>query len=84
VLDAQGTLVPHADNLIQFDVSGKGKIIGVDNGLQTSNESFKADNRKAFNGLCLAVIQSTEKAGRIILRATSEGMKEVTIIIDSK
>jgi beta-galactosidase len=84
VLDAQGTLVPHADNLIQFNVSGEGKIVGVDNGLQTSDESFKADKRKAFNGLCLAVIQSTEKAGRIILRATSEGMKEVAIMINSK
>jgi beta-galactosidase len=84
VLDAQGTLVPHADNLIQFNITGEGKIIGVDNGLQTSNESFKADKRKAFNGLCLVVIQSTEKAGRIILRATSEGMQEVTTIINSK
>jgi beta-galactosidase len=84
VLDAQGTLVPHADNLIHFNISGEGKIVGVDNGLQTSEESFKADKRKAFNGLCLAVIQSTEKAGRIILRATSEGMKEVTTIINSR
>ncbi len=84
VLDAQGTLVPHANNLIHFDVAGEGKIIGVDNGLQTSDESFKSDKRKAYNGLCLAVIQSTEKAGRIILRATSEGMKEVTTIINSK
>jgi hypothetical protein len=41
VLDAQGTLVPHADNLIHFNISGAGKIVGVDNGLQTSLESFK-------------------------------------------
>jgi beta-galactosidase len=84
VLDAQGTLVPYADNLIQFNISGEGKIVGVDNGLQTSHESFKVNYRKAFNGLCLAVIQSTEKAGRIILRATSDRMKEVTTVINSK
>ena len=84
VLDAQGTLVPHADNLIHFDITGEGKIIGVDNGMQTSDESFKANFRKAFNGLCLVVIRSTEKAGKIILHATSEGMKEVTTIIDSR
>jgi beta-galactosidase len=84
VLDAQGTLVPHADNLIHFDISGEGNIIGVDNGLQTSNESFKAKERKAFNGLCLVVIQSNEKTGKITLYAKSDGIKDATINIDSK
>jgi beta-galactosidase len=84
VLDAQGILVPSADNLIHFNVSGEGTIAGVDNGLQTSMESFKANERKAFHGLCLTVIQSNEKAGVIRLRATSEGLKESTIIIASK
>ncbi len=84
VLDEEGTLVPHADNIIQFSITGEGRIIGVDNGLQTSDESFKANYRKAFNGLCLAVIQSNEKAGRIILSAKSDGLKEATIVIDSK
>ena len=84
VLDEQGTLVPHADNLIHFGLSGEGRIVGVDNGLQTSHESFKANDRKAFNGLCLVVIQSTEKAGRITLNATSDRLKGSSIIIDSK
>lgn len=84
VLDERGTLVPHADNLIHFEISGEGQIAGVDNGLQTSDEPFKANYRKAFNGLCLAVIQSTAKAGRITLQATSEGLQEAAIVINSK
>jgi beta-galactosidase len=84
ILDAQGTLVPHADNLIHFNVSGCGKIVGVDNGLQTSMESFKASERKAFHGLCLAVIQSNEKAGGITLKATSDNLEESAIVIHSK
>ncbi len=84
VLDEAGTLVPNADNLIHFSVSSEGRIVGVDNGLQTSHESFKAHDRKAFNGLCLSVIQSTEKAGRITLEATSDGLKESSIVIESK
>jgi beta-galactosidase len=84
VLDAQGTLVPNADNLVQFNISGEGKIVGVDNGLQTSHESFKVNYREAFNGLCLAVIQSNEQAGKITLTAKSDGLKESKIIIDSK
>lgn len=84
VLDEKGILVPYVDNLIQFKISGEGKIAGVDNGLQTSMESFKADFRKAFNGLCLAVVQSTERPGQITLNATSEGLEGASVIINSK
>ena len=84
VLDEAGTLVPNADNLIHLSVSSGGRIVGVDNGLQTSHESFKAHDRKTFNGLCLSVIQSTEKAGRITLEARSDGLKESSIVIETK
>lgn len=84
VLDEEGNLTPRADNLINFEIVGAGRIAGVDNGLQTSAEPFQANYRKAFNGLCLAVIQSTEKAGRISLKATSEGLQEAAIDIESK
>ena len=75
ILDKDSTLVPHADNMVNFKISGPGKIIGVDNGSETSHEPFKADYRKAFNGLCLVVIQSENKAGEIILGADSKGLK---------
>ncbi len=84
VLDEQGILVPYADNLIHFDISGEGKIVGVDNGLETDHNSFKLKERKAFNGLCLVVIQSNEKVGKITLRAKSQDMNDATIDIDSK
>ena len=84
ILDAKGNLVPYADNLVNFNVSGEGFIAGVDNGLQTSMESFKASYRKAFNGLCLAIIQSNEKAGHIRLTATSPGLKNAQLIIEVK
>jgi beta-galactosidase len=84
IVDSHGTPVPRADNLIHFNIEGEGKIIGVDNGSQTSDESFKVNFRKAFNGLCLAVIQSTEKAGKITLKAVSDDLGEETIVIRSK
>lgn len=81
VLDQNGTLLPRADNLINFEIKGEGIIAGVDNGCQTSHEPFKAKYRKAFNGLCLVVIQSTEKAGEITLKATSDGLEGDTVKI---
>jgi beta-galactosidase len=84
VLDEAGTMVPDADNLIHFKLSGDGKIAGVDNGLQTSHEPFQAKERKAFNGMCLVVVQSNEKPGQIKLEAESDGLVGSSIMIHAK
>jgi beta-galactosidase len=84
VVDKAGTLVPDAGNLVTFQVSGAGRIAGVDNGLQTSLEPFKASHRKAFNGLCLAVIQSTGIPGEISISASAEGLEAASAVITSR
>jgi beta-galactosidase len=84
VLDKNGNLVPNADNLVQFEVSGGASIAGVDNGNQTSMESFKDNKRKAFNGLCLAVIKAGARKGNIGLKATAPGLQTAQINITSK
>ena len=84
IVDSAGTLVPDANNLIQFSVNSFGSIAGTDNGSETSMESFKAKEHKAFNGLCLAVIQSKGKPGIIRLTAKSEGLPTTAINITVK
>ncbi|MBW4889011.1 DUF4982 domain-containing protein [Mucilaginibacter sp. HMF5004] len=84
VLDARGNIVPDADNLINFEVSDAGTFAAADNGLQTSLESFKASHHKAFNGLCMAIVQSKGKAGSIIVKANAIGLKKQSIIIKTK
>ncbi|UOR03541.1 DUF4982 domain-containing protein [Hymenobacter aerilatus] len=83
VLDAQGNLVPDAANQVKFNLGGPGLIAGVDNGYQASLEPFKADTRKAYNGMCLAIVQSTEQTGTITLQATAEGLAPASITIKS-
>ncbi|TCD28299.1 DUF4982 domain-containing protein [Pedobacter psychrodurus] len=83
ILDAAGNVVPNADNLVDFKIDGVGFIAGVDNGFQASVEPFKANYRKAFHGLCLAILQSTEKTGTIKLTATSAGLVSSSIIINT-
>ncbi|MEJ2267523.1 MAG: hypothetical protein P8X70_00405 [Nanoarchaeota archaeon] len=58
--------MPKASNEVEFQISGNGKIVGVDNGDQISHEPFKANKRRAFNGKCLVVVQATEREGKII------------------
>lgn len=84
ILDEEGNLVPDADNLVNFDIEGPGFIAGVDNGYQASMEPFKADYRKAFNGMCLAIIQSKAEAGTISLKASAEGLEEASLTIKSQ
>ena len=84
IVDRNGTLVPLADNLIKFEVSGDGSIAGVDNGNQISHESFKGKQRKAFHGMALVIVQSKQKAGRIYLKATSANLAPTSVVINAR
>ena len=83
ILDAHGRIVPDADHEVTFQIQGAGKIIGLDNGNPLSHEDFKGDRRKAFNGLCLAIVQSTAKPGRIQMTATSPGLRSGSVTINT-
>jgi len=84
ILDKDGNLVPNADNLVNFKLNGEAVIAGVDNGDEVSHDPFKADYRKAFNGLALAIVQTKEKAGNITFTATSNGLQSATVVLDAK
>ncbi|WP_242916485.1 beta-galactosidase GalB [Pontibacter liquoris] len=81
IVDKDGVEVPDANNLVHFTLEGPASIAGVDNGLETSMEPFKANQRKAFHGKCLAIVQAQEAAGEVKLTATSEGLESATILI---
>jgi beta-galactosidase len=84
VVDKDNVPVPYADNLIKFAIDGEAAIAGVDNGNQTSLESFKTDFRKAFHGKCMVVIKSGTRRGEISLIATSDGLETAEAIIKLK
>ncbi len=85
VLDAQGRLHPEADNEIAFEIQGEGRLIGVDNGnMAEMAADFKGKMRKAFHGMCLAMVQSAGGAGTIRVTATSPGLKAATVTIAAK
>ncbi|MGQ8336195.1 sugar-binding domain-containing protein [Sunxiuqinia sp. A32] len=81
IVDAYGVVVPEADNEIQFEVRGEGKLIGIENGNQSDLTSPTSKIKKAFNGLILGYIQSNEKPGNINIKASSTGLKDSEITI---
>ncbi len=84
VEDANGNLCPKADNLINFKIEGVGTLAAVDNGNQRSMESFQKPYRKAFNGMCLLVVKSTETLGNITISASSDGLENNSISVTTK
>ena len=63
VLDKEGRVIPTADNLISFKVSGEGALIGVGNGDPNCQESDKQPKRSVFNGLAQVIVQAKQNAG---------------------
>jgi beta-galactosidase len=84
VQDAQGRPVATADNQVSYRVTGSGKVIGVGNGDPTNHESDKASSRKAFSGLCMALVQSKKTAGNITVEASSPGLAPASVTISAK
>ncbi len=75
IIDENGLVVPDASNLVEFKVEGEGILAGTDNGNPQDKTPMKNNQRSTFNGLALAVIQSTKKGGNIRLIAVSENLK---------
>ncbi len=85
IVDAQGRPVPMADNRVVWAVAGPGSVIGVGNGDPSCHEPDRATQRSAFNGLCMAIVQSRRgEAGPIAVTVTSSGLESATVAVTSE
>ena len=83
IVDANGRVVPTADDEVTFTISGTGRLIGVGNGDPSSHEADRVApgstapwTRTAFNGLCMAIVQATKDAGTVTVTATAPGPRQ--------
>ena len=81
IVDANGRVVPIADNEVTFAVSGPARVIGVGNGDPSSHEPDRATKRRAFGGLCMALVQSKKTPGVISVEAAADGLAPATSTI---
>ena len=84
IVDAQGRTVPVATNMVTFSVTGAGHLLGVGNGDPACHKPDKGDRRSAFNGLCLAIVQSSRTPGAIAIQAGSPGLKSAAAVIEAR
>ncbi len=79
ITDKDGNVVPTADDNVKFQISGNGKIVGVDNGDATEvTQSYKGNERKAYSGKAMVIVQSTTDGGSFTLTANASGLRSDT------
>lgn len=81
VVDADGVVVPHANDLVRFTVAGPARLLAVGNGDPADHGSYQASERRAFHGLLLAMIQSTDESGDITVTARADGLAPASVEI---
>ena len=85
IADKSAQQVPRSMNMIHFDVSGPGDIVATDNGDPTDMTVFRSKDRKAFNGMALAIVRAKRgQSGQITVIARSEGLEEARTRITTK
>lgn len=74
-VDSKGRRVYAASQQLTFEVEGDARIVALDNGDITSNESFVGNQRKLFNGSALAILRAGQNPGSVVLRVSAPGFK---------
>ena len=76
--DAEGRVVPNADNAIDFEFSDVAVLLGVGNGNPTSHEPEQAPHRKLFNGAAQLILRSPAGADCITVKAHAVDLESDT------
>lgn len=80
VCDKNGTIVPHADNFINVNITG-GKLLGVCSGNPVGHDDPASERMKAFNGMLLVIVQSDDRPGKIVVKVVSEYLHNASVVI---
>jgi beta-galactosidase len=82
-VDANGRPELHAENDVQFDISGPGAIAAVGNGDAQDPDAYQGNRRKLFQGHALVVVRTSHNAGAIRLTAKTSGLSDASITLKS-
>lgn len=80
-MDNKGNKVVLDNHQITVEVSGSGRLTGLDTGDQTSHEPYKTNTRRLFEGRARAVIEANQK-GDIIINVSAPGLKTAQLKLD--
>jgi beta-galactosidase len=84
VTDENGVLIPRANDLISFNITGPGVIAAIANGNRSSHALFQSSPRRAFQGQCMVIVKAGAGEGRqITVSASAPILSDSSITIES-
>lgn len=81
IVDSKGRVVPNASDRIAFNVSGAGTIEATGSADIKDTEGYHRTDRNAWKGRAMAIVKSTHRPGKIVLRATAPSLKSASITL---
>lgn len=81
--DFAGNPVHNANNRVTVEVTGAGRLVGLDNGDSTDYDQYKGISRRLFSGKLLAIVASTLTPGDIKMTVRSIGMDDASLSFTS-
>jgi beta-galactosidase len=79
VVDSAGTVVPTADHLVRFTVTG-GQVLAIDNANLQDLEQYQKDRRRVYSGRGLAYLRA-DRPGQLTVTAAAEGLRGATVSV---
>ncbi len=83
-VDARGRFQEHADQQVEFSISGPGTIVAVGNADAQDSDSYQGTHRKLFEGRALVVVRTLKQSGSIALTAKGAGLSDGSIEVEAK
>ncbi|WP_346854542.1 glycoside hydrolase family 2 TIM barrel-domain containing protein [uncultured Draconibacterium sp.] len=84
VVDESGQVVPTDSVKIQLSLEGKGELVASGNAGPDDMESFNKSVIKSYQGRAQAIIRPYSSAGKILLKAQSEGLGNGEVLIKTE
>lgn len=81
--DDKGNPVENACDRVFVEVTGAGRLVGLDNGDSTDFDSYKGKTRRLFSGKLLAVVQTNTEPGEVQVKVTGKGLAEAFAVCRS-
>lgn len=83
VVDAKGTVVPSAENVLTFHVAGAGWLAATDNGREENAAGYQVADVAAWSGTAVGLVRAGRRAGPITVTVTSPGLAAATVKLNA-
>jgi len=79
VVDAEGKVVPQAENMIYCTLNGNAGIIATENGQSLAYDNYRDESHHAYQGKLLIYVRAKKQEGEVTLQLRSPLLKSTTI-----